>query len=234
MLKIFEPFKKFVGFLAKLTKEHGRTTVINCVLLALLSICVISIVEFRMNGFVSEQISKYNENNTTEHRENFAKSREFYAELKTYLRQQRTNIGCDYILLLEFHNGSENIVTNIQFCKFDITLSVQDPNSPYIEVTDYVNENIYKYDLLLSDVYMDNRINILSIEELEKIDKHFLHLVTDYNSEVKHVVFATIEYNGSPIGMLVFLFTENEMSNIDMVKITNCIAKTQKEIQRGI
>ena len=88
---------------------------------------------------------------------------------------------------------------------------------------------------MLSDHYIANRINMFSIGELCDIDKHFYQLVTEYGDDVSYVIIANIEYEGSPVGMLVFLFANSPADQpIDFIKVTNCVSHIEKEIQRGI
>ena len=56
------------------------------------------------------------------HQKDFEKSKQAYATAKTVLKNGLDETGSDYIFLIEYHNGVDNIVTGIQFCRFDLTL----------------------------------------------------------------------------------------------------------------
>lgn len=226
MDKFVNFFKGLVGGLAELMKKYGKETIINCVLLALLVLCMGLLIEQRLKDIIPQQLQEYNDNTIEEHQNNFVKSQEFYTNLKSYMRQQRHNIGCDYMLLLEYHNGTENVVTNIQFGKFDITLDVQSPDMKY-NVRNYTNENIYHYDILLSDIHFENKVNVLTCSEIESYDPRFAFLLKEYDENFKYVVFSGIETKGILTGLVIYLFQSN-ITEKEMTGIINCSSNIEK------
>ena len=211
--------KNFIEGIANSVYKYGKSVVLFATMLALFVLCFIVLLGGWMRNEVDEYINSYRIENVDLHRQSFNKSREFYSGLKTYMRQQRTAIGCNYMFLIEFHNGNENAITNIQFCKFDITIEVQDQTLPYAYTDDVVNENIFKYDLILSDRIANNKVDIYTTEELIGIDRRFYDLITCYSTNVEKIVITRIDYHKDAMGLLVLLFGDDIFSMQDII---NC------------
>ena len=80
--------------------------------------------------------------------------------------------GSEYIFLLEYHNGSENVMTGVQFCRFDMTLEVPAEKSEYVPIEKFRDDIVARYDILLSEDLGKNKLLYYTQEEFEKVDRY--------------------------------------------------------------
>lgn len=80
--------------------------------------------------------------------------------------------GSEYIFLLEYHNGSENVMTGIQFCRFDMTLEVVADNCEYVQIEKFRDDIVARYDILLSEDLGKNKLLYYTQAEFEKVDRY--------------------------------------------------------------
>lgn len=146
------------------------------------------------------------------HRNNFNLSKQYYGEAKKVLKSHLANTNADYIFYIEYHNGTENIMTGVQFVKFDITLEVVAQHKPIIPLDKFKDDIVARYDILTSEEF-NNETNILcySIEEVETIDR-YLALQLEYVG-CTNVAFINLTDGDCDniIGTLMFVSTENHV-----------------------
>jgi len=114
------------------------------------------------------------------HQVNFEKSKQCYAIAKNTMKDYVDDIDCDYMLLIEYHNGTENIMNGIQFCRFDITLEVNRPEVNFISLDKFRDDIVARYDLLLSEELANARgVLKFNEDEFTKTDPYLAqHLKT--------------------------------------------------------
>lgn len=78
----------------------------------------------------------------------------------------------EYIFLIEYHNGSENVMTGVQFCRFDMTLEVPAEKSEYVPIEKFRDDIVARYDILLSEDLGKNKLLYYTQEEFEKVDRY--------------------------------------------------------------
>lgn len=163
------------------------------------------------------------------HIEGFSNSMDTYYLIKTSMREHRELICCDYILLLEYHNGAENIATGYQFCKFDITMEARADSVQYIQIDEYRDESIFKYDVFMYRNVSRDRLSYFDMNDLESIDPHFYYKVkTATKTPIQHIITAHIYFEGHKAGALLFLFSEPNVNNIDRLKVSNCASEIEQ------
>ncbi len=220
-------FKGIVDWISeKLNKDGVKKTVI-AILLAGFMVVLFSTFE----NSLLQKIGIASDNRTVEmieeHQELYLASRDMYAQVKRIMRGQRPVTGADYILFLEYHNGSENIATGYQFCKFDITIEELSDTVPYIQIDNFKDENLYKYDILLSDRVTKSKMSSFTLEEVAGLDKNLMFTLHP-NDHTQQIVFYNIQYNGMTAGTLMFMYKKDY--DIDYRAITNCAADIEHVI----
>lgn len=214
-------FKGIVDWISeKLNKDGVKKTV--------LAIFLAGFMVALFSTFENNLLQKFNiasDNRTIEmieeHQELYLASRDMYAQVKRIMRGQRPVTGADYILFLEYHNGSENIATGYQFCKFDITIEELSDTVPYIQIDNFKDENLYKYDILLSDRVTKSKMSSFTLEEVAGLDRNLMFTLHP-NEHTQQIVFYNIQYNGMIAGTLMFMYKKDY--DIDYRAITNCAA----------
>lgn len=224
-------FKGIVDWISeKLNKDGVKKTVI-AIFLAGFMIVLFSTFE---NNLL-QKFSIASDNRTIEmieeHQELYLASRDMYAQVKRIMRGQRPVTGADYILFLEYHNGSENIATGYQFCKFDITIEELSDTVPYIQIDNFKDENLYKYDILLSDRVTKSKMSSFTLEEVAGLDRNLMFTLHP-NDHTQQIVFYNIQYNGMIAGTLIFMYKKDY--DIDYRAITNCAADIEHVITDAI
>lgn len=192
-------------------KNFGVTNTLLSLLIAL--IIIVGGLEL-WNGNTISAINDWKTEERVVNKDIFNKSRDFYAGLKQYMRSEVNKSNCAYMMLVEFHNGSENIITNIDFCKFDVTLEVQNDERPYVCIDDYTNQNVFKYDILLDDKVYDEGIATYTSDDLKSIDAYLLKNIKLYNSDIDFMAISPIEVNDRIVGMVVGFYTDEKSYNM--------------------
>ena len=227
MKTIIEFFKSVVDWvLDKFKKEGMRRTIV--------AIALVAGLLFLLNGFQDNLIHRIDERNildrkelTEEHQELYLASRDMYAQVKRVMRGERPVTKADYILFLEYHNGSENIATGYQFCKFDVTIEELSDTVPYIQIDDFKDENLYKYDILLSDRVTKSKMSSFSLQEIAGLDRNLMYTLHP-NDHTQYIVFYNIYYKSMCAGTLMFMYKNDK--DIDYGAIATCGADIERII----
>jgi len=231
MKTIFEFFKGIVDWILDKMKSEGAKHTMVSVLIGIVILFSLSVWQ----GKVVQQIGENWDQNTKElieeHKELYLASRDMYSQIKSVMRAERPVTKADYILLLEYHNGSENIVTGYQFCKFDITIEELSDSVPYIQIDNFKDENLYKYDILLSDRVTRSKMSSFSLEEIAGMDRNLMYTLHP-NDHTQYIVFYNIMHNKMCAGTLMFMYGDE--NNIDYSAITTCGADIENIIDEAM
>ena len=115
MQNLFEPFKRLVNWISSKMEKNGVQPTIIAIMLAIIIIwAVFNQTDYIIRG-VGEEMENSKIEQFEEHQDLWVESRELYGKLKTVLKGERSHTGADYILFIEYHNGSENIATDGTF-----------------------------------------------------------------------------------------------------------------------
>ena len=230
MGKIINLFKSLYDWVSDKMKNNGIKHTIISILATGFILLMLGIYNNTLQHNIQEILYDHNTEQVEYHQQQYLASRDMYSSVKQILKAQRPVIGADYILFLEYHNGSENIATGYQFCKFDVTIEVLSDSVPYIVIDDFRDENLYKYDILLSDQVAKSKISSFSLEEIHSIDRN-LHYMLNPNEHTQYIVFYNLEYRGMVAGTLMFMFKDKD---IDYRSVTNCAHDVETLINNSI
>lgn len=230
--------KKMIGTIVEaLNKLYCKLMNNNKTGLGFLMVLVASIIvtvylqyEFKKTIFddINKTISTIEDEKIKKHKEGFNNSMNAYYNLKNNLKEHRKKIGCDYILFIEYHNGAENIATGYQFCKFDITIQVKADSASYIQIDDYRDESILKYDIFMHEKILKNRLAFFNIDEIRSFDENFYHQIEKCTDNINTVATSHIYFEGYKAGALLFFFNEKDIHDINIVEVTNCASHIEE------
>jgi len=220
-------FKGIVDWISEKLNKEGIKKTVTAILLA-------GFMVFLFATFENSLLQKFDAASDSRaieavenHQDLYLASRDMYAQVKRIMRGQRPVTGADYILFLEYHNGSENIATGYQFCKFDITIEELSDTVPYIQIDNFKDENLYKYDILLSDRVTKSKMSSFTLEEVAGLDRNLMFTLHP-NDHTQQIVFYNIQYDGMTAGTLMFMYKKDY--DIDYRAITNCAADIEHVI----
>lgn len=219
---IINAFKGLVDWISnKMSKEGWKKTIGSIVL----AMAIIAFLSFYINNSFPKMLNKHTQEQEEVHKQQFMETQKTYTNIKQYLKLHRAEIGANYILYLNYHDIVENIESEQRFCKFDMAIEVLSDSVPYIGIDEIQNENIYKYDLLLSDKVTKTKLSSFNADEVYIIDRNLHHILVNEYSQF--LVLYNIEHKGTTIGTLIFLFKDKE---VDYRSITNCSRKVENII----
>lgn len=160
------------------------------------------------------------------HRLDFEKAKQTYGVVKGIMKDYLDKTSSDYIFLVEYHNGMENVMSGIQFCHFDMTLEVFRDGLHYIPSDKYRNEFVARYDILLNEEFeSSSKAFYYTTEELKQVDRYLLQGINYI--ECKSCVLINI-INESDIVIGTLLFTSLD-ENINIPEVYKC----QREIEKA-
>ena len=170
-----------------------------------------------MSEAVTNSLDDRDERNRANHRANFEASRQAYALAKHKMQEYIQLTGSEYIFLLEYHNGSENVMTGVQFCRFDMTLEVPAEKSAYVPIEKFRDDIVARYDILLSEDLGKNKLLFYTQEEFEKVDRYLAQQM-DYVNAKSYAVLNLKDIHGKAFGAILCISTDNEQLNLLAVR----------------
>ena len=225
---IFTFFKEYGALLIGLIKKYGIKTVVVVVLLCGFMFGIGYMVEKRIDMVVPQTVEESMDANyekqETIHQENLLKSDEVYSEAKIKLRSTLKDVGCEYIYLIEYHNGSTNIATSFPFRKFDVTMDICKDGVPYINTTMLKDEHITKYDIFDNPEFTKQQFMYCSREEFRKVD-YKLYQMMEHNKKIQWVYTYNLYYGDDLLGAVLVLSYDkinlkkfmNHMHELDVI-----------------
>ena len=221
---IFTFFKEYGALLLGLIKKYGIKTVVVVVLLLGFMFVVEKRIDMIVPQTVEQSMDANYEKQETIHQENLLKSDEVYSEAKIKLRSTLKDIGCEYIYLIEYHNGSTNMATSFPFRKFDVTMDICKDGVPYINTTMLKDEHITKYDIFDNPEFTKQQFMYCSRENFKKVD-YKLYQMMDHNKKIQWVYTYNLYYGDDILGAVLVLSYDkinlktfmNHMHELDVI-----------------
>lgn len=181
------------------------------------SLITSSFQEKSVSEAVNTTLDNRDERNRATHRANFEASRQAYALAKHKMQEYIQLTGAEYIFLIEFHNGSENVMTGIQFCRFDMTLEVAADKSEYVPIEKFRDDIVARYDILLSEELGKNKLLYFDHAEFEKVDRYLAQQM-DYVNAKSYAVLNLKDLHGKAFGSVLCISTNDEQLNLLAVR----------------
>ena len=187
---------------------------------------IIGPILFIANPFINNYLnSRTNKRENTEriesHRTAFEVSKQAYAVVKKTMNDYLPKVGCDYMFLIEYHNGNENVMTGIQFCRFDMTVQVSSADLSYITLDKFKDDIVVRYDILLSDELNSNRLLYFKKDEFEKSDRYLAQQLNAINAKSYSIMNLTDKHN-KVFGSLLCISITEENEKMNQAQILLC------------
>lgn len=174
---------------------------------------------------VTETLEERDKKIREDHVIKFEQARQAYTLVKKEMNKYLEKIDCDYIFLIEYHNGTENVMTGIQFCKFDMTLECTSPAAPYIPLEKFHDDLVARYDLLLNDEFAKTGFMFVNAQDFEKVDRYLAYQMQYANAKS----FAIINLKDTDQRVFgAFLCLNTKKSPMDLVEIYKLADSTEK------
>lgn len=216
VLKTFESFKDQAWFK---------------ILCAVILLVFFGVMMYNISNYsVKKTIEIQNKKEKVEHQANFEKSMHVYNDVKRVIRHYQSSTKADYIFLLEYHNGSENIVTGVQFCKFDITLEVLSDSVQWVNTVKFKDDIIARYDVLTNCDLTEKVILMYSMEELALVDRYLYCLMETLGA--KEVAITNLSNSQrSSYGAMLFISTKEPLERYYISRCKNEVEKSFLEVK---
>lgn len=147
------------------------------------------------------------------HKLNFESSRQAYALAKHRMQDYLPLTKSEYIFLIEYHNGSENVMTGIQFCRFDMTIEVSDNTTEYVPIEKFRDDIVARYDLLLSEELGKNKLLYYRQNEFKDVDKYLSYQLSTINAK-SYAVLNLKDRDGKVFGSVLCVSTNDTEINL--------------------
>lgn len=205
---IFVWIKEYGTLLLELIKRYGFKMVLTLLMVVGLLFGIGYIVEYKINKIIpqtfEQSIDENYEKMKLNHQEMLIHSEYIYSEIKEKLRAAQKHLGCQYIYLIEYHNGSNNIATSFPFRKFDVTIDICESGVPYINTSVFKDEHITKYDIFDNPDFTKQQFMMCSMEDLKNID-YKLYQNAEHNKNIKWVYTYNLYYKNQLLGAILIL-----------------------------
>lgn len=231
MKPVVEFFKSIVDWISDKIKKEGVYRTFMAIMLTIIMIAFLSGYADRIIHGVGQEIEDDRTEQIEHHQNLWLESRELYASVKAIMRSERAHTGADYILFLDYHNGSENISTGYQYCKFDVSISVRSDTVPVLPVEDFKDETIWKWDMLLTDAVMNHKMTDVTLDDAFKIDPGMLGRIHP-NEHTQFIVFYNITINNVCAGTMMFMYPNKE--SVDYGAVATCGNRVENVIVNAL
>ena len=170
-------------------------------------------------------------NEKEKHKDDFERSKQHYAIAKQTLKRYLEPTCCEYIFYIEYHNGVENVISGIQFCRFDVTLEVTADHMPFVQLDKFKDDIVARYDLLLSeDISNTTDVFYFNMDELRVADRYLQQQISSINAE--SIAFINVQNeSGSICGTLMFVSMDE---NINCTQVYKCRREIENIFKNNI
>jgi len=203
--------KEYGTWALSLVKEHGKKAVLIMLFICASIFTTWYVVDYKIKHVVPAAIEQTIEENDEAHSQahtiKLIESQEIYIAAKQKLRSTLRETGCQYIYLVEYHNGSENVATAFPFYKFDVTMDICQEGVPYIDSSPLKDEHIFKYDIFDNEEYTRQQFAYCNREEFSRVDPKLYHMMS-HNEKIQWIYTFNLYYKGKLMGAVLALSYE--------------------------
>lgn len=168
-----------------------------------------------------EAVAQQAKDDEEKHKATYTRSREIYASVRNMMKDYLPRIDCEYMFLLEYHNGAENVVTGIQFCRFDISVEVSSDSVPYVPLDKFKDDIVARYDILMSDELAESGI-FCTREEFTKKDKYLAYQL-QYIDACSYAMININDMSGKTFASLLCVSTNENINRGELYRCRDAI-----------
>lgn len=231
MVKIIEFFKGLVDWMSSKVSKEGLHRTFTSIILVIIMVSFLTGYADKIIHGVGQELEDDRQEEFVIHQNLWMESRDLYSSVKSMMRAERPHTCADYILFIDYHNGSENISTGYQYCKFDVSISVRSDTVPVLPVEDFKDETIWKWDMLLTDAVMNHKMTSVSLEDAFAIDPGMLGRIHP-NEHTQYIVFYNITIDGICAGTMMFMYSDESL--VDYGAVATCGARVENIIVNAL
>lgn len=195
------------------------------------------VINSYLNNYISKDIiiqtlDERDAQKLEEHKTLFEHSRQTYGIVKQTMNDFLPKIDAQYLFLIEYHNGAENVMTGIQFCRFDITVEVCSDGSEFIPIEKFKDDIVARYDLLLSQDLNNDKLIVYTQKDFDKVDKYLAYQLKSIEAKSFSIINLK-DRNGKVFGSLVSVSNDEHIDRAEMVLCSKTIEENFKQFSSG-
>jgi hypothetical protein len=157
---------------------------------------------------VKEEVKVALDQREEEHNKNAARRIELGPRINADLKKALVEVGCDDIIVCEYHNGYTNIATNLPFCRYSVTYEAARIGFTQI-AADFQSLSISPLITMLEP----GKVSVFTQQDAKDLDGYIYYFM---NRElVKELYACPIMYNGTPCGVVVAIVIKDHEVNQD-------------------
>lgn len=131
------------------------------------------------------------------------------------MKRGLVDIGCDDILVCEYHNGYTNLATNLPFCRYSVTYEAVRPGFTQI-ANDFQSLSISP----LITMCEPGKVSCFTKSQIKDIDSYIYYFVE--REHVRELWACPIVYKGVQCGVVVAIVIQNHTVNQDkLLELSN-------------
>lgn len=198
---------------------------------------VYPVINTLLSNFISKEmivqtLDERDAQKLDEHRKMFEYSRQTYGIVKQTMNEYIDKIDAQYLFLIEYHNGSENVMTGIQFCRFDVTVEICSDGNEFIPIEKFKDDIVARYDLLLSQDLNNDKVYVYTKDNFDDIDKYLSYQLKSIEAESFSIVNLR-DKNGKVFGSLISISKNEHIDRAEMVICAKKIENVFKQFSSG-
>lgn len=178
---------------------------------------------------ITNTLDERDVNKVEKHQIDFEQSIQSYALAKKTMNNYLSDIDCEYMFLIEYHNGNENVITGIQFCRFDMTLEVGTGDLSYVPLEKWHDDIVARYDILLSEELSKNKLMYYTRPQFRDVDK-YLNLQLEAVDAQSFALINLKNPEGRVFGSLLCVSTNEHM---DLIAVHNCADELESILSKS-
>lgn len=149
------------------------------------------------------------------------KGREFFREIRTIIATSYNKTNCDYVLYLDYHNGTENSI-GVPYEKFELF----EYNSANVEFANFEcirGEFVQEYSIL--DILNDSFMHTHTADYIKMIDQKFHYMLDSRIKGMKYIVTTNLKPYNIDTGCLIFISVNKRPDHQEIINTAEKIGK---------
>lgn len=167
---------------------------------------------------VSEQVKNALDDRDDDHNARAMKRIQLSPRINADLKRGLIEIGCDDLMVAEYHNGYTNIATNLPFCRYSVTYEAVRSGVTAV-AQDFQSISISP----LLTMTEPGKVSYFKTSDVKDVDGYIYYFLE--RERVKELYGCPIMHNGKPCGVLVAInIREHDTDQERLKQLANDIA----------
>ena len=231
-----ESEKTQVGFVSALISKHGPVTVSIATLIIAILFCMwfttsqmrwmqkqfeaaqeknnIELVE-TIQSTVDDAVTSALDQRDIDHNQRAMHRIAIGPRVQADMKRGLVDIGCDDILVCEYHNGNTNLATNLPFCRYSVTYEAVRPGFTQI-ANDFQSLSLSP----LITMCEPGKVSCFTKDQIKDIDSYIYYFVE--REHVRELWACPIMYKGVQCGVVVAItIREHTVNQEKLIELSN-------------